>query len=111
MNDEALEAALRRYRVADAPVELGETVMTATEARARPFSHVWGAAAAAAVLALWFAAHAATREPEADPAREAEVAFVAESLGGGEDALRYAQLVVPERAPDVRLAQPVEVPW
>jgi len=111
MNDEELEATLRRYRLVDPPADLGDSAIAAAEARTRSYGHGWGAAAAAAVLALWFAAHAASWEPQGDPARDAEVAFVADILGGGEDALRYAELAVPRREPDVDLATRVEEPW
>jgi hypothetical protein len=99
LSDHDLESALRRYRVPDPPSDLGPAVVAAAynvEATSR-FEWLWGPVAAAAVLAVWFALQIAMLEEPADPIRDAEVAFVTDLLGGGEDAAARAELIVPQR--------------
>jgi hypothetical protein len=95
MKDEEIEASLRRYRVVDPPANLQERIHAHDEALV---AHAWGAFTAAAVLIIWCGAHAAV-EPMSDPVRQAEVAVVADVLGGSEDARRYAESVVSARRP------------
>jgi hypothetical protein len=46
-----------------------------------------------------------------DPVRERDVNVVAEALGGGEDARRYAEQVVPRRETTLAFELPVELSW
>jgi hypothetical protein len=50
-------------------------------------------------------------EEPVDPARDAEVAFVTELLGGGEDASAYAQRIVPKRPFEDPSRMLREEPW
>lgn len=113
LSDHDLEATLKRYRVADPPAGLGPTIVegtTTADGRSR-YEWVWGPAAAAAIVALWVSVQVAMVEEPVDPARDAEVAFVTELLGGGEDASAYAQRIVPKRpfADPSRMLR--EEPW
>lgn len=99
LSDHDLEAALKRYRVADPPSGLGPAIVegAARAERESKYEWIWGPAAAAAIVALWLSVQIAMAEEPVDPVREAEVAFIAESLGGGEDARAYAELIVPKQ--------------
>jgi hypothetical protein len=98
MRDEDIEASLRRYRVVDPPADLHQRIHARDETLV---GHAWGALTAAAVLVIWLGVHAAAGEPMSDPVREAEVAVVADVLGGGEDARRYAEILVSVRRPQI----------
>ena len=71
----------------------------------------WGPLAAAAIVVLWTAVHASRIEPERDPLRDMQVARIAEMLGGGEDAARHAELIVPPRLPEPLTSFGAEQPW
>ena len=73
--------------------------------------HIWGAIAAAAILVMWVAAHAAARDSMPDPIRERDVAAIVDALGGGEDARRYAEAVVPRRETRLTIDPPAEASW
>jgi hypothetical protein len=100
MRDEDIEASLRRYRVVDPPAALHQRIHAFAETRGAS-GHVWGVLTAAALLVIWLGAHAVAEEPMSDPARLAEIALVADVLGGGEDARRYAEAVVSVRRPSM----------
>lgn len=107
MIDADLEELLRRYRLVSPPPSLADRI--AASAVAPGPGHVWGAVAAAAIAAIWVAAHAAAREPVSDPVRERDVAAVTAALGGGEEMRQYAEQVVPRS--ETRLKSPLEMPW
>jgi hypothetical protein len=113
LNDHDLESALRRYRVTDPPSELAPSVVAATSRieTASRFEWLWGPIAAAAVLAVWFAMQVAMLEEPTDPIRDAEVAFVTQLLGGGEDAAAYAERIVPRRPIEDPTKVIEEEPW
>lgn len=106
IDDNELESALRRYHPPDPRADLRRRVLDAASADQGPrdVPWFWGPAAAAAILLLWFGVHTSRVKPEPDPIRDAEVALISETLGGGEGAVRYAELIVPPSAP-------VELPW
>jgi hypothetical protein len=112
-HDDDLEGTLRRYRPRAPGADLRSRILAAGEADAgrSRFEWIWGPAAAAAILVLWFAAHASQIEPEPDPLRDAEVAVIAEILGGGEDAIAYAELAVPRRNMSVPIPLAMEDAW
>jgi hypothetical protein len=110
MDDNEIEATMRRYRAADPPDGLGERVRT-LDSPDRHSDHLWGAVAAAAVVALWLASHAAARTPTPDPLRAAQVGLVADVLGGSDQARGYADLVVPHRDPLAELSVSMGEPW
>jgi hypothetical protein len=113
IEDDDLEVRLRRYRLGDPPPDLRRAVIAAAEERvdSRERGSIWAPVAAAAILVAWAAIHMSNVEVEPDPLRDAEVALVAEVLGGGEEALRYAELVVPRRHMEEPMTVPLEVPW
>jgi hypothetical protein len=100
MHDDELEATLRRYRAREPSAELRARVLVAAEEETAEIPWYWGPIAAAAILFLWFAAHASRIEPERDPLREAAIALMTETLGGGEDVRRYVEVAL--------LPEPVE---
>ena len=105
LNDHDVEAALRRYQVADPPTELAHRIAAAGDDTPRTLEWIWGPAAAAAVLAVWIAFHLGSIEPPIDEARAQEVAFVTNILGGDANAAAYAESVVPESpTPDLQMA-------
>jgi hypothetical protein len=109
--DREIEAVLRRYGVADPPPQLARRIAAGDAfAPGTSLEWVWGPAAAAAVLAAWMALHMRGVEPERDPWRDAEVALVAEALGGGEEAIWYAEAIVPQ-PPAPTLGPGEEPPW
>ena len=67
MNDADLEELPRRYRLVNPPPSLADRLAASA---VRGPGHAWGALAAAAIAAIWLAAHAAAREPLSDPLRE-----------------------------------------
>ena len=113
LSDHDLEATLKRYRVADPPPGLGPAIVDAAASDGRGSRYEWvlGPAAAAALVAIWLAVQVAMVEEPADPVRDAEIAFVTEALGGGEDVRAYAERVVPQRpiADPSRMLR--EEPW
>jgi len=108
-----LESLLKRYRVADPSTDLGPTILAeaARIANGSDLAWTWGPLAAAALVVVWLAAQVAMTDAAADPVRDAEVAFVAEILGGGEDAAAYADLVVPVGTVDDPIGALAEDPW
>ena len=90
MNDDELEAVLRRFRVGDPDPQLRELVL-----RPGGPSMLWGPAAAAAILLTWIAAHVWGTEPYRDPMRDIAVRTIGAALGGGDDAMTYAEAAVP----------------
>jgi hypothetical protein len=113
MQDDEIEAALRRYRARDPRGDLRRRVLeaAATDIAPREVAWFWGPLAAAAILVLWFTAHVSRIEAERDPLREADVARVAEALGGGEEAVRYAELIVPQPVPEAPSPITMEQAW
>ena len=111
LSDDDLERALQRYRVVDPPRELASVVVAATVDVPGRFEWVWGPAAAAAVLAMWIGTQIAIAESPHDPARDEEVAFVTEMLGGDDYAAAYAELVVPQPPKQDALLEAVEDQW
>jgi hypothetical protein len=107
MHDADLEKVLRRYRLVDPPSSLATRI--AASRISSDHGHVWGAIAAAAVAAVWVAAHAAATEPVSDPIRERDVAAVAAALGGGEEMRQYAEQVVPRS--ETSLESALEMSW
>ena len=106
MTDDELEARLGRYAVAAAPPELRARVVDGLRGQVRglvPITRLdWalGAAAAALVVAVALTDPGSPQEANAaEVVWQADVRDVAASLGGGEDAVRYAQMVVAR--PDV----------
>lgn len=106
IEDDELEAILRRYRISDPPRGFIDRMGDA--AREPASCRICAPALAAAVLLAWAAVHTSMAEPARDAERDAEVALIAEVLGGDEDAIRYAEFVVPRSEPDP--AGPFEVP-
>jgi hypothetical protein len=100
MTDEELEQLIGRYRPADPAPDLRDRVIAAAAParRVRLGKVDWTFAATAAALIL---AAAATRTPEvatvsvAEVERQRAVYDTAEMLGGGAEAVRLAELVVP----------------
>ena len=113
LSDHDLEAALKRYRVADPPSGLGPAIVegAARAERESKYEWIWGPAAAAAIVALWLSVQIAMAEEPVDPVREAEVAFIAESLGGSDEARAYAERIVPERPIEDPSRVFEEEPW
>lgn len=109
MNEADIEKALRRYRVSGPALSL--TAKIAEPRVPRHFDHAWGAVAAAAIAAFWFAAHVTAGRPTVDPVRERDVAAVTEALGGGDNARQYAEAIVPRREAVVSPEWPAEVTW
>ena len=104
LTDEDLEGTLRRYVVTDPPHDLRSAVLSAAEAAGNRQAYWWwGPAAAAVTLAVWVLTLAESLERPRDPLRDAEVAAVAEMFGGGPEAVRAAEWLVP-------LAQPQDEP-
>ena len=100
MRDEDLEQLIGRYRPADPPSNLRERIVAAAALapRVRLGTVDWVFAATAAALTL---AAVATRTSQGiiESAEEAERQLVvrdtAEMLGGGGEAIRLAELIVP----------------
>ena len=113
MGDEELEATLRRYRARDPQADLRRRVLeaAATDSRPREVSWFWGPLSAAAILVLWLSAHASRIERDHDPIREAGIAVIAEALGGGDEAVQYAELLVPEQVPEPPMTVEQEHGW
>ena len=113
MHDDEIEATLRRYRTRDPHADLRRRVLEAgaPDVAPRQVPWFWGPLSAAAILMLWLAAHASRIEAERDPLREADVALVAEALGGGEEAVRYAELIVPHPVPEAPIPITMEQAW
>jgi hypothetical protein len=109
MNDDDLEKTLRRYRVVEPPAFLASRITTAPQSQGP--GHVWGALAAAAIAAIWVAAHATMRDSVPDPVRERDVSAVTEALGGGEEMRQYAEEIVPRRQTTFAAEWPVETSW
>jgi len=111
--DDDLEGRLRRYRLGEPPADLRRAVMAAISEHdgSRERGSIWAPLAAAAILVAWIGAQMSTAEIETDPLRAAEVALVADLLGGGEEAMRYAELVVPERIVEEPTPELMEEPW
>jgi hypothetical protein len=107
MNDADLENVLRRYCLVNPSPSLAGRITAS--AAARGAGHFWGAVAAAAVVAIWFAAHAAARDTVSDPVRERDVAAVAAALGGGEEMRQYAEQVVPRS--ETKPESALEMSW
>jgi hypothetical protein len=105
MNDDELEAVLRRFRVAGPEPQLRELIL-----RPGGPSLFWGPAAAAAILVTWVAVHVWSTEPYRDPMRDAAVRTISAALGGGADAMRYAEAAVPPLE-DVTRPAVGEEPW
>ncbi len=85
-----IEALLRRYRVSNLP----HRPLPAPAPRHGGDAWWWGPAAAAAVLALWVCAHGLRGPGGVDPENEAAIEAIAEAMGGGAGARRYAELAV-----------------
>ena len=101
MNDDELEVMLRRYKGVDPPASVRARVVTARGPRRVPLTRLdWVLAAAALLLT----AGAALTDPdlsdtavsEVQAAWEMSVAELAATMGGGDEALAYAQMVVPQ---------------
>jgi hypothetical protein len=115
MTDEELEQLIGRYRPADPLPDLRVRVVAAAARapRVRLGALDWTFAAAAAALIL---AAVATRTPEvatasaADVARQRAVRDTAELLGGGAEAFRLAELVVPP-VPEPMPVETLEGQW
>jgi hypothetical protein len=105
-NDGSIEALLRRYRPVDPPAELRTRILASL--REPPVRRAWPwMAAAAALLALTLASHAAVgRETaKADPAmrpaaetRARAADELTEMLGGDDDARRLAEFILVQQA-------------
>lgn len=100
MNDDELEVRLRRYRGSDAPASLRTRVLTPKPPRLVALTVLdWGLVAAALVLVAVSLATSPELSDEVstptDAAWEASVEDLAAAIGGGEDAVRYARMVVP----------------
>jgi hypothetical protein len=111
LSDHDIEAALLRYRVIDPPTRLGPAIAAAVFQPRTRFDSMWGPLAAAAMLAIWMAAHLVTVEEHVDPSRAQEVALVTEVIGGGENAAAYAEIAVPVIATQDSLRALAEDPW
>ena len=112
IEDDDLEVRLRRYRLGDPPPDLRRAVIVTVDERvSRDRGSIWAPLTAAAILVAWIGAHILNAEVEPDPERDAEVALITESLGGSEEARRYAEFVVPMRESDEPITVPMEVPW
>ena len=99
MNDEELEATLRRYRGINPPAALRARVAARRGPVRVPLTRLDWALAAAALL---LTAGAAMTDPdlskaanEVQTAWEISVEQLAATMGGGEGALAYARMVVP----------------
>ena len=97
MTDEELEQLLGRHRVAGPSASLRARVLrTATgepvSVRLGVFDYVTAAVAAGLVLLATLTD--ASLPPGADARRQREITAVAAALGGGPEALQYAELVV-----------------
>jgi hypothetical protein len=100
MNDDELEAALRRYRGIDPPASLRARVLVPGGPVRVPLTRLDWALAAATLL---LTAGAAMTDPglsdaaasEVQSAWETSVEELAATMGGGDGALAYAQMVVP----------------
>ena len=95
LSDQQLEDVLRRYRVVDPPHNLGLAIASATKVEEAIFAWLCGPAVAAAVIVVWLGVQVAMLADPMDTARDAEVAFASEMLGGGQSAIDYARVVVP----------------
>ena len=110
LTDDELERALQRYQVVDPPNGFESAILTAILRAPARLEWLWGPAAAAAVLAIWIGARLAPAESPRDPARDEEVAFVTEILGGDDTAAAYAELIVPE-PPEQDALRAIEDQW
>jgi hypothetical protein len=98
MTDKELEQLLRRQRLTGPSASLRDRVLrSATGEPLRvPLGRFDYAAAAVAAGLVLAAALIEVPEPRsaAETSRQAEIAALAQELGGGPDALRYAELVI-----------------
>ena len=100
MNDEELEQTLRRYRAADAHASLRARVLAPATNRRVPLTR-WDWTLACTALGLIVLALGT--DPDVSPAAasaaerawELQVEELAASMGGGDEAVRYATLVLP----------------
>lgn len=116
MTDEQLEAMLTRFQPAAPDAAVRARVLAAAADRRVPLtSWDWTLAAAAAVLLVAALATDAHRPPAAetalDAAWRAEVAQVAESIGGDDRARQLAATLVPRPEPLVMLEPQQEELW
>jgi hypothetical protein len=112
MNDEELEGILRRYRTRNPGGDLRRRVLAASASDIpRQVPWFWGPVSAAAIFVLWLSVHASRIEREHDPIREAGIALIAETLGGGDEAVQYAELLVPEQVPEAPMSAEQEQAW
>jgi len=111
LSDQQLEDLLRRYRVVDPPHELGLSIAGATSVEEPIHAWLWGPAVAAAILITWLAAQVSMLARPMDAARDAEVAFASEILGGGEAATDYARVIVPGSDDQGATDSLTEEPW
>jgi len=115
MTDEELEQLIGRYRPADPAPDLRARVIAgaAPPRRVRLGAVDWTCAATAAALIL---AAVATRSPElptasaADAVRQRVIRDTAEVLGGGAEAVRVAEFIVPP-VPSPSAEKIVEGQW
>jgi hypothetical protein len=110
LSDDDLERALQRYRVVDPPSGFELAIVGVALSAPRRFEWLWGPAAAAAVLAIWFSIQLSLTKSQGNPIRDEAVASVTEMLGGGENAAAYAEFVVPQ-PPKQDASLPLEDGW